>query len=126
LTGANLLNDLVGKGPGIVFSAIQQSGICGTEKRRSRAGGVDLIPSGEVVLFSLFAAAFCPNGWTRVDKIFEWAIGADDRADIASLHHKWGREAKLALKIHEVLAKFGKSGDDGYSGIDLGKAGVGS
>jgi hypothetical protein len=30
------------------------------------------------------------------------------------------------LKIHEVLAKFGKSGDDGDSGVDLGKAGVGS
>jgi hypothetical protein len=124
LTGANLLNDLVSEGPGIVFSAIQQSGICSAKKRRGRAGGVDLIPSGEVVLFSLFASAFCPNGWTRIDKIFEWAIGADDRADIASLHHKWGREAKLALKIHEVLAKFGKSGDDGDSGVDLRKTGV--
>jgi hypothetical protein len=100
LTGANLLNDLVGEGSSIVFSAIQQSGICSAKKRRGRAGGVDLITSGEVIFFPLFATAFCPNGWTRIDKIFEWAIGADDRANIASLHHEGGREAELALKIH--------------------------
>jgi hypothetical protein len=75
-------------------------------------------------LFSLFAAAFCPDGWTRIDKIFEWAIGADDRPYIASFHHEGGREAKLSLKIHEVLAKFRKSGDDGDSRVDLGKTGV--
>ena len=120
------MNNLVGKRSSIVFSAIQQSGVCGAKKRRGRAGGVDLIPSSEVVFFSLFASALCPNGWACIDKIFEWAIGADDRADIASLHHKWGREAELALKIHEVLAKFGKRGDDGDSRVDLGKAGVGS
>jgi hypothetical protein len=124
LTGANLLNNLVGEGTSIVLSAIQQSGVCGTQKRRGRAGGVDLVPGGEVVFFSLFATAFCPNGWARIDKIFEWAIGAHDRADIASLHYEGGREAELALKIHEVLTKFGKSGDDGDSGVDLGKTGV--
>ena len=125
MAGPNLPNDAVGQSPGIVFTAVEQDGVGGAEEGSGGARGVDLVPGGEVVFFALFAAAFCPNGWAGIDEIFEGAVGADDRADIAPLHDEGGGEAEFTLEIDQIFAEFGKSGNDRDGRVHLGKAGVG-
>ena len=123
-SGADFLNDEVGKGTGIVLPAIEQSGIGGADKGCSGAGGVLFIASDEIIFFSLFASSFGTDDGAGIDKVFERTIGADDGADIAPFHDKRSGEAKFALEIHEVLAEFGQCGDWGDSRIHLGKAGM--
>ena len=118
------MNDEVGKGTGIVLSAIEKSGIGGAEKGCGGAGGVLFISGDEIIFFSLFASAFGTDDGAGIDKVFKWAIGTDDGADIAPLHDKRSGEAKFALKIHEVLAELGQCGDWGDGGIHLRKAGM--
>ena len=122
--GADLLNDEVGKGTGIVFSAIEKSGIGGANKGCGRTRGVLFIAGYEIIFFPLFAPAFGTDDGAGIDKVFERAIGTDDGADIAPFHDKRSGEAKFALKIHEVLAEFGQCGDWGDGGIHLRKAGM--
>ena len=121
-SGTDLLNNEVGKGTGIVLSAIEKSGIGGADKGCGGAGGVLFISGDEIIFFSLFASAFGTDDGAGIDKVFKWAIGADDGADVAPLHDKRSGEAKFALKIHEVLAELGQCGDWGDGGIHLRKA----
>ena len=125
MASAHFRNDTIGEGAGIIFSAIEQSGVGGAEEGGSGARGVEPVPGGEVIFFSLLATAFGPNGRTGIDKIFEGAIGADDGADIATLHDEGGGEAEFALQIDEVFAQLGQGGDDRDSRVDLGEASVG-
>jgi len=126
LASAHFGNDAIGEGAGIIFPAIEQSGIGGTEEGGGGAGGVEPVPGGEVIFFSLLATAFSPNGRTGIDKVFEGAIGTDDGADIATLHDQGTGEAEFSLKIDEVFAQLGQGGDDRDRGVDLGKTGMGS
>jgi hypothetical protein len=123
-SGADLLNDEVGKGTGIVLPAIEKSGIGGADKGCSGAGGVLFIASYEIIFFALFASAFGTDDGAGIDKVFKRAIGADDGADIAPFHDKRSGEAEFALEIHEVLAELGQCGDWGDGGIHLRKAGM--
>jgi hypothetical protein len=123
-SGADLLNNEVGKSTSIVLPAIEQSGIGGADKGCSGAGGILFIASYEIVFFSLFASAFGTNDGAGIDKVFERAIRADDGADIAPLHDKRSGEAKLALEIYKVLAELGQCGDWGDGGIHIRKAGM--
>ncbi len=123
-SGADLLNNEVGKSTSIVFAAIEKSGIGGADKGCGGAGGVLFIASDEIIFFSLFASSFGTDDGAGIDKVLKRAIGADDGADIASFHDKRSGETKLALEIHEVLAEFGQCGDWGDGGIDLRKAGM--
>jgi len=123
-SGADFLNDEVGKGTGIVLPAIEQSGIGGADKGCSGAGGVLFVAGDEIIFFSLFASSFGTDDGAGVDKVLKRAIGADDGTYIAPFHDKRSGEAKLALQIDEVLAEFGQCGDWGDSRIHLGKAGM--
>ena len=123
-SGADFLNDEVGKGTGIVLPAIEKSGIGVADKGCGGAGGVLFIASYEIIFFSLFASAFGTDDGAGIDKVFKRAIGADDGADIAPFHDKRSGEAKFALEIHEVLAELGQGGDWGDGGIHLRKAGM--
>ena len=123
-SGADFLNDEVGKGTGVVLPAIEESGIGGADEGCGGAGGVLFIAGDEIIFFSLFPATFGTNDGAGIDKVFKWAIGTDDGADIAPLHDKRSGEAKFALKIHEVLAELGQCGDWGDGGIHLRKAGI--
>jgi hypothetical protein len=118
------LNNEVSKGTGIVFSAIEKSGIGGADKGCSGAGGVLFVASDEIVFFSLFASAFGTNDGAGIDKVFKRAVGADDGADIAPFHDKRSGKAKLTLEIYEELAELGQCGDWGDSGVHFGKAGM--
>ena len=123
-SGTDLLNDEVGKGAGIVLSAIEKSGIGGADKGCGGAGGVLFIAGDEIIFFSLFASAFGTDDGAGIDKVFKRAIGADDGADIAALYDKRSREAKFALEIDKVLAELGQCGDWRNGGIHLRKAGM--
>ena len=123
-SGADFLDDEVGKSTSIVFAAIEKSGIGGADKGCGGAGGVLFIASDEIIFFSLFASSFGTDDGAGIDKVFKRAIGADDGADIAPFHDKRSGEAKFALKVHEVLAELGQCGDWGDSGIHFGKAGM--
>ena len=123
-SGADFLNDEVGKGTGIVLPAIEQSGIGGADKGCSGAGGVLFIASDEIIFFSLFASSFGTDDGAGIDKVLKRAIGADDGADVAPLHDERSGKAKLTLEIYEELAELGQCGDWGDSGIHLGKAGM--
>ncbi len=118
------MNDEVGKGTGVVLPAIEESGIGGADKGCGGAGGVLFIAGDEIIFFSLFASSFGTNDGAGIDKVLKRAIGADDGADIAPFHDERSGEAKLALKIDEVLAEFGQCGDWGDSGIHLREAGM--
>ena len=103
-SGADFLNDEVGKGTGIVLPAIEESGIGGADEGCGGAGGVLFIAGDEIIFFSLFPATFGTNDGAGIDKVFKRAIGADDGADIATLHDEGGGEAEFSLKIDEVFA----------------------
>jgi len=99
-------------------------GIGGTNERRSRARGVELIAGGQVIFFSLFPASFGSDRGAGIDKIFERAVGTDDGTDIATFHDEGGGEAKFPLEVDEVLAEFGQCGDGGDGSVDFGQASV--
>ena len=103
-SGADLLNDEVGKGTGIVLSAVQEGGIGGADEGCGGAGGVLFIAGDEIIFFSLFPATFGTNNGAGIDKVFKLAIGADDGANVAPFHDEGGGEAKFALEIDEVFA----------------------
>ena len=96
-SGTDLLNDEVGKGAGIVLSAIEKSGIGGADKGCGGAGGVLFIAGDEIIFFSLFASAFGTDDGAGIDKVFKRAIGADDGANVAPFHDEGGGKAKFAL-----------------------------
>jgi len=101
-------------------------GIGGTNERRSRARGVELIAGGQVIFFSLFPASFGSDRGAGIDKIFEGAIGADHSADIAALHNEGSGKAEFPLEVDEVLAEFGYCGNGGDGSIHFGQASVGA